>query len=107
MANCGCSFDRRLNRAYADRRARFAVPAISFPLCELAHICPHDSERCCGTPEGGSQFQFPGLARSLTAYCVNGLVLYSARLSNFIDGSSQAGDLPSPSFVREFASPAK
>jgi hypothetical protein len=39
----------------------------------------------------------------LTAYCVNDLVLYSARLINFIDGFSQAGDLRSPAFAREFA----
>jgi hypothetical protein len=40
----------------------------------------------------------------LTAYCVNGLVLYySARLLLFIGRASQAGDLPSPLFAREFS----
>jgi hypothetical protein len=47
----------------------------------------------------------PGLARSLTAYCVNGLVLYSIHLLNFIHRSSQAGDLPWRAFAPEFAAP--
>jgi hypothetical protein len=84
---------------------RRAKVQFSFRICELAHICPGESGRCCSTPEGGSQFQFPGLARSLTAYCVNGLVLYSTRLINFIEGSAQRGDLRSPEFAREFAPP--
>jgi hypothetical protein len=42
----------------------------------------------------------------LAAYCVNGLVLYySTPLQVFIIRSSQAGELRSPAFAREFAPP--
>jgi hypothetical protein len=48
----------------------------------------------------------PGLARSLAAYCVNGLVLYYSTPSQvFIIRSSHAGELRSPAFAREFAPP--
>jgi hypothetical protein len=45
-------------------------------------------------PEGASRFQFPGLARSLTVYCVGGLVsFYSPPEQIFIACSSQPSDL--------------
>lgn len=40
----------------------------------MDHTCPYDSARCSPLPDGVSRFQYPGLARSLTVYCVNGLV---------------------------------
>jgi hypothetical protein len=42
-----------------------------------------------------SRFQFPGLARSLTVYCVDGLVLLFPSRKIFIRRFSQAGELPS------------
>ena len=44
--------------------------------CELDHIPPRRSGVVLGIPDGASRFQCPGLARSLTAYCVDGLVLF-------------------------------
>jgi hypothetical protein len=43
--------------------------------CELDHICPRRDRPLCGSPDGVSQFQCPGLARSLAVYCADGLVL--------------------------------
>src|SRR5713226_8809490 len=50
------------------------LPNIFVPVCELLHIRPCDSVASCGSPDGASRFQCPGLARSLTVYYVSGLV---------------------------------
>jgi hypothetical protein len=57
--------------------------------CELDHIRRCDSEPWWTSPDGVSRFQYPGLARSLTVYCVNGLV--------FSQGFSTPGRCSSPS----------
>jgi hypothetical protein len=53
-------------------------------------------------PEGASRFQFPGLARSLTVYCVGGLVsFYSPPEQIFIDCFSRPSDLRYHPIARE------
>src|SRR3954453_13191919 len=42
--------------------------------CELVHTSPSESRASCSSTDGLSRFQYPGLARSLTVYCVDGLV---------------------------------
>ena len=49
-----------------------------FPTeCELFHICPWKYPAWCTSPDGVSRFQYPGLARSLTVYYVDGLVFFA------------------------------
>jgi hypothetical protein len=48
---------------------------------------PDESEAFYTGPEGASRFQFPGLARSLTAYCVDGLVFYSPTIAIIVRAS--------------------
>ena len=80
------------------------LAATFFRLCELVHKCPRKSRASCSSPDGVSRFQYPGLARSLTVYCVDGLVLF---LPNFWAvemraqpaNISQAGDLRSRRFA--------
>ncbi len=69
----------RSNPAQPGRRRRMFSPkqgtsAIFFDACELLHIYPYESAACCSSPDGVSRFQYPGLARSLTVYYVDGLV---------------------------------
>jgi hypothetical protein len=60
-------------------------------LCELVHIRPTESKASWGLPDGVSRFQYPGLARSLAVYCVNGLVFYP--LSRPRDGQTASPPL--------------
>jgi hypothetical protein len=43
----------------------------------MDHICPCDPGALCNSPDGVSQFQYPGLARPLALYCADGLVFYA------------------------------
>ena len=56
---------------YALLRGR---PRLFCADCELDHICPRRDRPLCSSPDGVSQFQCPGLARSLAVYCADGLV---------------------------------
>jgi hypothetical protein len=76
-----------------------AQPAIFRELCELGHILRQQSEASSNVPEGVSQFQFPGQARSSAAYCVGGLVHFAPPFiplaADFFARPSRPGDLRS------------
>jgi hypothetical protein len=72
----------------------------------MVHTCAHEAEPMYSSPDGASQFQYPGLARSLALYCADGLVFFLRPDSSKIPyasadeaGSSQAGDLLSAAFI--------